>query len=97
NYSLIKNTPFGNNITTEMALAAIVGENLGDDLFTDFLAVSYSSPDYIGHQYGPMSVEVQDNYLRLDQDIAQLLTFLESKFAKNDVLIFITADHGAVD
>ncbi|MBX2959039.1 MAG: alkaline phosphatase family protein [Flavobacteriales bacterium] len=97
NYSLIKNTPFGNNITTEMALAAIVGENLGDDLFTDFLAVSYSSPDYIGHQYGPMSVEVQDNYLRLDQDIAQLLTFLESKFGKNDVLIFITADHGAVD
>ncbi|HRN41096.1 MAG TPA: alkaline phosphatase family protein, partial [Vicingus sp.] len=75
----------------------IVGENLGDDLFTDFLAVSYSSPDYIGHQYGPMSVEVQDNYLRLDQDIAQLLTFLESKFGKNDVLIFITADHGAVD
>ena len=97
NYSLIKNTPFGNNITTEMALAAIVGENLGDDLFTDFLAVSYSSPDYIGHQYGPMSVEVQDNYLRLDQDIAQLLTFLESKFGKDEVLIFITADHGAVD
>lgn len=97
NYSLIKNTPFGNNITTEMALAAIVGENLGDDLFTDFLAVSYSSPDYIGHQYGPMSVEVQDNYLRLDQDIAQLLTYLESKFGKDEVLIFITADHGAVD
>lgn len=97
NYSLIKNTPFGNDITTEMALAAIVGENLGDDLFTDFLAVSYSSPDYIGHQFGPMSVEVQDNYLRLDQDIAQLLTYLESKFGKDEVLIFITADHGAVD
>lgn len=97
NYSLIKNTPFGNSITTEMALAAIVGEKLGDDAFTDFLAVSYSSPDYIGHQFGPMSVEVQDNYLRLDQDIAQLLTYLESKFSKNEVLIFITSDHGAVD
>lgn len=97
NYSLIKNTPFGNNITTEMALAAIIGEKLGEDEITDFLALSYSSPDYIGHQFGPMSVEVQDNYLRLDQDIAQLLTYLESKFGKEDVLIFITADHGAVD
>lgn len=97
NYSLIKNTPFGNNITTEMALAAIIGEKLGEDETTDFLALSYSSPDYIGHQFGPMSVEVQDNYLRLDQDIAQLLTYLESKFGKDEVLIFITADHGAVD
>lgn len=97
NYSLIKNTPFGNNITTEMALAAILGEKLGEDEITDFLALSYSSPDYIGHQYGPMSVEVQDNYLRLDQDIAQLLAYLESKFGKDEVLIFITADHGAVD
>lgn len=97
NYSLIKNTPFGNNITTEMALAAIIGEKLGEDEITDFLALSYSSPDYIGHQFGPMSVEVQDNYLRLDQDIAQLLTYLESKFGKDEVLIFITADHGAVD
>jgi predicted AlkP superfamily pyrophosphatase or phosphodiesterase len=97
NYSLIKNTPFGNNITTEMALAAIIGEKLGEDEITDFLALSYSSPDYIGHQFGPMSVEVEDNYLRLDQDIAQLLTYLESKFGKDEVLIFITADHGAVD
>lgn len=96
-YSLIKNTPFGNNITTEMALAAIIGEKLGEDEITDFLALSYSSPDYIGHQFGPMSVEVQDNYLRLDQDIAQLLAYLELKFGKNEVLIFITADHGAVD
>jgi len=97
NYSLIKNTPFGNNITTEMALAAIIGEKLGEDEITDFLALSYSSPDYIGHQFGPMSVEVQDNYLRLDQDIAQLLAYLESKFGKDEILIFITADHGAVD
>lgn len=97
NFSLIKSTPFGNSITTEMALAAIVGEELGKDSITDFLTVSYSSPDYIGHQFGPMSVEVQDNYLRLDMEIAQLLDFLESKIEKNEVLIFLTADHGAVD
>jgi len=97
NFSLIKSTPFGNNITTEMALAAIVGENLGADLITDFLAISYSSPDYIGHQFGPTSVEVEDTYLRLDNDLATFFAFLETKFKKEEILIFITADHGAVD
>lgn len=97
NYSLIKSTPFGNNITTEMALAALVAENLGADEITDFLAISYSSPDYIGHQFGPMSVEVEDTYLRLDKDLATLFAFLETKFKKEELLLFITADHGAVD
>jgi len=97
NYSLIKSTPFGNTILKELALAAIEGEGLGKDEFTDFLAISFSSPDYIGHKYGPMSVEIEDTYLRLDKDIEEILTYLEKNFGKEEVLIFITADHGAVN
>jgi len=70
---------------------------LGKDEFTDFLAISFSSPDYIGHKYGPMSVEIEDTYLRLDKDIEEILTYLEKNFGKEEVLIFITADHGAVN
>lgn len=97
NYSLIKATPFGNTILKELAMAAIEGENLGDDEFTDFLAVSFSSPDYVGHKYGPMSIEIEDTYLRLDRDLAEILTYLENKFGDDEVLIFLTADHGAVN
>jgi predicted AlkP superfamily pyrophosphatase or phosphodiesterase len=97
NYSLIKSTPFGNTILKELALAAIEGENLGKDEFTDFLAVSFSSPDYIGHQYGPMSVEIEDTYLRLDKDLADILSYLENTFGSDEVLVFLTADHGAVN
>lgn len=97
NFSLIKSTPFGNNITTEMAIATIKGENLGGDEITDFLTISYSSTDYVGHQYGPTAVEIEDTYLRLDQSLAELFSFLTSRFNKKDVLIFITADHAAVD
>ncbi len=97
NYSLIKFTPFGNTILKELAMGAIKGEELGKDRFTDFLTVSFSSPDYIGHQYGPMSIEVEDTYLRLDKDLEEVLNYLEKNFEKGDVLIFLTADHGAVN
>ena len=78
-------------------MAAIEEEGLGKDDFTDFLAISFSSPDYIGHQYGPMSVEIEDTYLRLDKDLEEMLNYLEKNFEKEDVLIFLTADHGAVN
>ncbi|MGB0887346.1 MAG: alkaline phosphatase PafA [Vicingaceae bacterium] len=97
NYSLIKSTPFGNTILKELALAAIKEEGLGKDEFADFLTVSFSSPDYIGHQYGPMSVEIEDTYLRLDKDLEEILNYLENNFEKDEVLIFLTADHGAVN
>ncbi|TXB64809.1 alkaline phosphatase family protein [Vicingus serpentipes] len=97
NYSLIKATPFGNTILKEMAIAAIKGEQLGKDDITDFLAISFSSPDYVGHQFGPMSIEVEDTYLRLDRELAEILTLLEAQFKNDEVLIFLTADHGAVN
>ncbi|HAK11421.1 MAG TPA: alkaline phosphatase family protein, partial [Chitinophagaceae bacterium] len=65
NYNSISTTPHGNTLTMLMASAALEAEELGKDAITDFLAVSFSSPDYVGHSFGPNSIEVQDTYLRL--------------------------------
>lgn len=94
---IIKATPFGNTLTTDLALAAIQGEELGKDEYTDMLAVSYSSPDYVGHYYGPKSVEMEDCYIRLDLEIAKLITYLEKNIGKENFILFLTADHAAVD
>jgi predicted AlkP superfamily pyrophosphatase or phosphodiesterase len=94
---LIKATPFGNSITKDFAIAAVKGEGLGKDDVTDFLAVSFSSTDIIGHYYGPRSVEVEDAYLRLDLDIADLLNTLDAEVGEDNYLVFLTADHGVVD
>jgi len=96
NFDIIKETVFGNNITTDFAIAAIEGENLGKNNTTDFLAISYSSPDYIGHTFAVNSVEVQDNYLRLDKEIERLLLYLDSHLGKGNYTVFLSADHGAV-
>ena len=79
-----------------MALGVLKNEDLGKDNITDFLSVSFSSTDYVGHKYGPLSVELEDTYLRLDKDLAELLTYLEANYEEDDVLLFLTADHGAV-
>ena len=93
---LIRETPFGNTFTMEFALAAIRGENLGKGSVTDFLAVSFSSTDYVGHMYGTNAIELEDTYLRLDKDLETLLDFLDQWTGKNYQL-FLTADHGAVN
>ncbi|MES2797440.1 MAG: alkaline phosphatase PafA [Bacteroidota bacterium] len=96
-YEMLKSSPFGNTITKEFALAAIDGENLGKDEFTDFLTISFSSPDYVGHAFGPNSIEVEDVYLRLDKDIEEILNALDYKLGKNNYLVFLSADHGVAD
>lgn len=96
-FGLLPATPFGNTYTTEFAKAAIVGEQMGQDAITDLLAVSYSSTDYVGHQFGPHSVEIQDTYLRLDREIEDLLNFLDEKVGLKNTLIFLTADHAGAD
>ena len=96
NYSIIKAIPAGNSITTDFAKAAIIGENLGKSEYTDFLAVSYSSTDYVGHQFGVASKEIEDTYLRLDQDLAELFKFLDTQVGKSNYTLFLTADHAAV-
>jgi predicted AlkP superfamily pyrophosphatase or phosphodiesterase len=94
-YDVLRWTPFGNSITKDLALAAMKGENLGKGNFTDFLCISFSSTDYVGHTSGPQSIELEDTYLRLDADIAELLTYLEKTYGKDGFLLFLTADHAA--
>ena len=96
-FDIIKSTPFGNTMITDFALAAIEAENLGTDDYTDFLTVSYSSTDYIGHNFGVNSVELQDTYLRLDLELERLLNYLDTKVGAGNYTLFLTSDHGAAD
>ena len=95
-YSSLSATAYGNSMTTDFALAALAAEGLGTDEIPDFLAISYSSPDYVGHKYGVNSVEVQDNYMRLDLELSRLLTHLDQTVGAGEYLMFLTADHGAI-
>lgn len=95
NRSSIRTTPFGNTLTLDFAKAAVIGYNLGNGVATDFLTVNCASTDYVGHQYGPNSIEVEDTYLRLDKDLAAFFRFLDEKVGKGNYLLFLTADHGA--
>lgn len=95
NFDLVRSTPFGNTMTLDLAKAAVENENLGKNAVTDFLAVSCSSTDYIGHKFGVNSIEVEDTYLRLDRDLSSFFTFLDQKFGKGNYSVFLSADHGA--
>ena len=97
NYGVISATPYGNNLTFDMAMAAINGEQLGAGAVTDMLTLSLSSPDYIGHGYGPNSIEAEDGFLRLDKELGDFLNFLDQKVGKEECLVFLTADHGAAN
>jgi predicted AlkP superfamily pyrophosphatase or phosphodiesterase len=94
NFGTIAVTPFGNTFTLEMAKSALINEQLGMDETTDFLAISLSSTDYVGHSFGPNSIEAADTYLRLDKDLGDFLNFLDSKVGKGQYLLFLSADHG---
>jgi arylsulfatase A-like enzyme len=94
NYNVISTIPQGNTFTIDMAKAAIENENLGADAVTDMLAVSFSSPDYIGHGFGPNSMEQEDDFLRLDKDLGDFLTYLDGKIGAGQYTVFLSADHG---
>lgn len=95
NYDLIRSTPYGNTMTLDLAKKAIAAEHLGKNTVTDFLAVSCSSTDYVGHQFGPNSIEAEDTYLRLDKDLQDFFDYLDQSVGKGNYLFFLTADHGA--
>jgi len=97
NFKIIAESPYGNSLTTDFALAAIDGEQLGQDEFTDVLTISYSSTDKIGHDFGVNSKEVEDTYIRLDLEIERLLKDLDEKVGVGEYTIFLTSDHGAPD
>ena len=89
-----KTTPFANTFTFNFAKAVVKNEQLGTNSVPDFLSVSISSTDYIGHTFGPNSIEIEDTYLKLDKDIADFLQYLDKLVGKDNYLFFLTADHG---
>ena len=91
---VISYTPFGNSITLDFAKAAIAGEHLGSGSFTDFLAISLSSTDLVGHQFGPNSIEAEDCFLRLDRELGDFFSYLDQTVGKGNYVVFLTADHG---
>jgi predicted AlkP superfamily pyrophosphatase or phosphodiesterase len=93
-YESFRTTPFANSLTFAFAEAAIENEGMGKKTVTDFLTVSISSTDYIGHTFGPNSIEIEDTYLRLDKDIEKFLTYLDIKIGKGNYTLFLSADHG---
>ncbi|MEO1033159.1 MAG: alkaline phosphatase PafA [Bacteroidota bacterium] len=96
-FDIIKNTPYGNSLVADFAIEAIKNEALGKDTITDVLTVSFSSTDYIGHNFGVSSKEIQDTYLRLDKDLERLLLALDAEVGEGNYTLFLTADHGAVE
>jgi predicted AlkP superfamily pyrophosphatase or phosphodiesterase len=91
----LRSTPSGNTLTLDFAKAAVEGYNLGTGAVTDFLTINCASTDYVGHKFGPNSIEVEDTYLRLDKDLAAFFRFLDQRVGKGKYLVFLTADHGA--
>lgn len=96
-YSILRATPYGNTIVKDLALACLKSEQLGKGKVSDMLCISFSSTDYVGHSYGPRSIEVEDVYLRLDKDLEDLINTLNATVGKDNYVMFLTADHGACD
>jgi len=92
-YGKVANTPYGNNLVLEVATQTLINEKMGLDDITDLLAVSFSSPDYIGHAFGPYSWETLDGYIKLDELLAQFFTTLDQQVGKDNYTVFLTADH----
>ena len=90
-------SPAGDELTLDFAKAVVNNEQLGQDNITDYLSVSFSSTDYVSHIFGPSSLEAEDNMLRLDRTIADLLKFIDKKVGLDNTLIVLSADHGAAE
>lgn len=89
-------TPFADNLTLDMALAAMAEHGMGVDETADVLAVGFSATDYIGHAYGPESHEIMDQMLRLDLAIARLIEAAEARVGRDRALFVLSADHGVM-
>ncbi len=90
-YKFLKTTPFANNMIRDFATSLILAEKLGKDEFPDLLNLTFTSMDYENSSFGPASVEMEDTYLRLDQDIALLLDFLDKTVGKGNSLVVLTS------
>lgn len=96
-YQEFQNTPFGDQILIDLTKSALQNEKLGLGGETDFLAISFSATDHIGHEFGTYSYEMMDTFIRLDKQIAELLNALDNQVGAGNYLLFLTADHGALE
>jgi predicted AlkP superfamily pyrophosphatase or phosphodiesterase len=92
--TLLTTSPAGDELTLDFARRLLAEEELGQDDVTDYLAVSFSSTDYVGHLFGPSSLESEDNLLRLDRALAALLAHVDSTVGLDHTLVVLSSDHG---
>lgn len=96
-YSLLEKIPASDSYTTDFAIRLIEEEKLGEDEVTDFINVTFSATDNIGHSFGPGSVEMADAVIRLDKNLEHLLDYINNKVGKKNVLIYLTSAHGIAE
>ncbi|MDA3892028.1 MAG: alkaline phosphatase family protein [Salinivirgaceae bacterium] len=94
-YAVLKATPFGITLTKDFAISAILDEELGKDVFTDYINIGFASTSRVSQSCGPNSIELEDLYIRLDRELEHFLQFIDDQFGKQNVLIYLTSDHGA--
>ena len=94
-YKALVYSPFSNDLLVAFAQETITNERLGDDQDTDFLSVSFSANDYVGHRFGPNSQEAMDMTVRVDRQIGTLLDFVDGRVGLQNTIVIFTADHGA--
>lgn len=97
NYKTLCYTPFANTYTKDFAITLVMNEYLGRDPYTDVLFVNFSATSFIGQIFSPKSVETEDTYIKLDKDIAHLITFIENYVGKNNVVFVLTSDRGSCE
>jgi len=95
--TLLTLSPAGDELVLDFAKTALVEEHLGQDTIADYLSISFSSTDYVGHIFGPSSLEAEDNILRLDRTLANLFSFIDEHVGLDNTLIVLSADHGSPD
>lgn len=93
-YSILRETPFADDFTTDLALRLISNEQMGQDDVTDYLAITYSATEQIGHRFGPSSVESSDALVRLDRNISRILGEIDRSLGKKNVLVYFVSAHG---
>ena len=95
-YSQWATSPYADAYLTKVAEYAIDQLGLGKSGGIDYLGIAYSSPDYVGHAFGPRSWEIQDTYVRLDKDLGELFAHLDAKVGTGNYVVALSADHGVV-
>jgi len=93
-YTFLTLSPVGDDLVLDFAKTLLEKEEIGQDKTTDYLSLSFSATDYVGHTFGPSSLESEDNILHLDRLLADLFAFVDAKVGLENTLIVLSADHG---